>query len=220
MKLAYINPNATASMTESILSVARAALPETEIFGLTNFGGPAAIQGKADGDAAIPGLLDLVSRAEAQGAEAIVIGCFDDTGLAEARELASCPVLGIGESSYTMAQLLGLKFSVITSLPVSIPVIESNIREHGFSALCASVRASGLPVLTIDEGAAETIDRIAEEIQAAEREDHASCAILGCAGMAQLAPVLSLRTNMRLIDGVAASGHLASAVCRRFSAKT
>ena len=212
MKLACINPNATVGMTEGIVTAARVAAPGIDILGLTNTRGPAAIEGPEDGEAAVPGLLDLLPVARAQGADAILIACFDDTGLAEARAVAGCPVLGIGQASYVMAQLLGQKFSVVTSLPVSIPVIEGNIRASGFSGLCASVRASGLPVLTIDEGAPNTIDRIVEEIEAARREDDAGCVVLGCAGMAPLRPALSARTTIHLIDGVAASTHLAMAV--------
>ena len=212
MKLAYINPNATVGMTTGVVTAARKALPEADIFGLTNTSGPVAIQGKADGDAAVPGLLSLLPVARAQGAQAIVIACFDDTGLNEARARAGCPVLGIGQASYVMAQLLGLRFSVITSMAISVPVIEENIREQGFAEICASVRASGLPVLTIDEGAPETIDRIAAEIETARLEDAATCAVLGCAGMAPLQGALAARTSLRLIDGVSASALLAKAV--------
>ncbi|MDA7428946.1 aspartate/glutamate racemase family protein [Primorskyibacter aestuariivivens] len=212
MKIAYINPNSTAAMTDGIVATARAAMPEAEIIGLTNASAPAAIQGKADGDAAIPGLLDLMPVARGQGADVIVIACFDDTGLAEARAIAGCPVLGIGQSSFVMAHLLGLRFSVITSLPVSIPVIEENIRDQGFSGICASVRASGLPVLTIDAGGADVVQRLADEIAAAARDDGAACAILGCAGMAHLEPELSCRSRIPLIEGVAASAHLSRVV--------
>lgn len=215
MKLAYINPNSTEGMTAGITASARTALPGVEVFGLTNLNGPAAIQGPEDGEAAVPGLLSLLPEARARGADAIVIACFDDTGLAEARAIAGCPVLGIGQASYVMAQLLGLRFSVITSLAVSIPVIKQNIREQGFSGTCASVRASGLPVLTIDEGAPETIARIADEIEAAARDDKAACAVLGCAGMAPLEPALAALTDLPLIDGVAASARLARAVVRK-----
>ena len=212
MRIAYINPNATARMTDGIVASARAALPAADIFGLTNTRGPAAIQGHADGEAAVPGLLSLLPEARAQGAEAIVIACFDDTGLEAARAAAGCPVLGIGQASYVMAQLLGLRFSVITSLPVSIPVIAENIAAQGFERSCASVRASGLPVLTIDEGGPDTIARIADEIESAAQEDGAQCALLGCAGMSPLRTALSARTNIPLIDGVAASARLALAI--------
>lgn len=214
MKIAYINPNSTASMTQGIVATACAALPEAQIFGLTNTSAPAAIQGKADGDAALPGLLALLPEARALGADAIVIACFDDTGLAQARARAGCPVLGIGQASFVMAGLLGLRFSVITSLAVSIPVIEGNIHDQGFSGQCVSVRASGLPVLTIDKGGPDVIDHLAADISAAQTQG-AACAILGCAGMAHLAPQLGARAGIPLIEGVGASARLARAVVGR-----
>ncbi|WP_158971559.1 aspartate/glutamate racemase family protein [Chachezhania sediminis] len=211
MKIVYINPNATVSMTDGIVEAARKALPEAEIVGLTNTDGPPAIEGPEDGDASVPGMLACLTKALSQGADAVVIACFDDTGLAEARAVSPCPVLGIGQASYVTAMLLGQRFSVVTSLPVSVPVIEGNIEKQGFSGLCASVRASGLAVLTIEKGTPETLDQLVEEIGAARQEDDAQCIILGCAGMAPLRDELAARTGLTLIDGVAASAQLARA---------
>lgn len=211
MRLAFINPNATQGMTDGIVATARLALPEAEIVGLTNVAGPAAIQGPEDGETAVPGVLALVEVARAEGAAAIVIACADDTGLEEAQARAGCPVLGIGQAGYAMAALLGRRFSVVTSLPVSVPVIEQNVARLGHAGLCASVRASGLPVLTIDEGAPETVRRLIEEIEAARVEDGAECVVLGCAGMAPLKPALAAGVDVVLIDGVAAAAHLARA---------
>lgn len=209
-RLVYINPNSTVAMTDNIVSAARLAAPWAEIVGITNEEGPPAIQGHEDGTASIPGLLARIPIALSSGAEAIVIACFDDTGLAEAQAIAGCPVLGIGQASYLMAAALGRRFSVVTSLPVSVPVIEDNIRSQGFAANCASVRASGLPVLEIDEGAEPARSRLADEIRAA-RNDGAEAVVLGCAGMAPLEADLASRTGMLLIDGVAAAAHLARA---------
>jgi allantoin racemase len=58
MRLCFINPNSTASMTEKVAIAARAAAADgTEIVALTSPTGPASIQGPEDGDAAVPGLL-------------------------------------------------------------------------------------------------------------------------------------------------------------------
>ena len=214
MKLVYINPNATAGMTAGVVESAQAAMPDVTVIGLTNSDGPAAIEGPDDGAAAVPGLLARLDAAEAQGADAIIIACFDDTGLAAARDKARCPVLGIGQSGYVMASLLGHRFSVVTSLAVSVPVIADNISAGGFAGNCASVRASGLPVLTIDAGGPETLARIADEIELARVHDGATCAVLGCAGMSPLKDALGRMTGMPLIDGVAASAHLAVAAAR------
>lgn len=211
MKIAYINPNSTRAMTDHVVAAAQAALPEVQVVGFTNADGPPAIEGAEDGAAAVPGVLSLLPQARAAGAEAVVIACFDDTGLAQARAQAGCPVLGIGQAAYLMAALLGLRFSVVTSVAVAVPVIEGNITQLGFAGLCASVRASGLPVLAIDEGRPETLDRLAGAIAEAHAMDGADAAILGCAGMAALKPALEDRTDVMLIDGVVASAYLARA---------
>lgn len=214
MHLVYINPNSTQAMTDGITQVARRALPDAQITGLTNTAGPPAIQGAADGDAAIPGVLDLIGDAEAMGADAIIIACFDDTGLAEARQRAACPVLGIGQAAYTIAAMSGGKFSVVTSLAVSIPVIEGNISATGFAGNCAAVRASDLDVLTIEAGSEATRQTLAAAIRQTGAQDGCRSVILGCAGMAPLHADLSRRTGLPLIDGVTASAHLAAAAAR------
>lgn len=208
MRLVYINPNSTAAMTDGIVATARLALPEAEIIGLTNTQGPPSIQGAEDGAAAVPGLLELIATTRA---DAIVIGCFDDTGLGAAQKIAPCPVIGIGQASFVMADLLGKRFSVVTSLAVSIPVIEGNIQAMGHGARCVSVRASGLPVLTIDEGSEDTRAALAQSFLQARDEDGAEAIVLGCAGMAPLASDLEARTGLPLIDGVRAAAHLAQA---------
>jgi allantoin racemase len=212
MRIVYINPNATRAMTDSIVGVARQALPKAEILGLTNTDGPPAIEGPDDGDAAIPGVLDLVRSA--QEADAIVIACFDDTGLAMARQAATCPVLGIGQSAYLMAQILGQRFSVVTSVEVSVPVIRSNIQASGFGASCVSVRASGLPVLEIERASTATRERLADAIRDTAHTDGAGLIVLGCAGMAALRADLAHRSQTTLIDGVTASAVLAEAAWR------
>ncbi len=85
MRILFINPNATVSMTHKIEAAARAAAsPGTTILSATNHAGPASIQGAADGAAAEPGLLALIAERDAD-ADAFVIACFDDTGLETAR---------------------------------------------------------------------------------------------------------------------------------------
>lgn len=211
MRIAYINPNATDAMTERVTEVVRTLSGTDEVIGYTNVGGPLAIQGPEDGQAAIKGVLALVDTAIAEGADAIVIACFDDTGLDAARAKSSVPVLGIGQAAFTMATLLGKRFSVVTSLAVSIPVIEKNIVHQNFAASCQSVQASHLPVLTIDEGSAETRNTLATAIRTTMATDGVDTIVLGCAGMAHLLDDLKNRTQGLLLDGVRASYALARA---------
>lgn len=218
MKLLYLNPNATEAMTHSVVEVARAALPGAEVIGWTNHAGPPAIQGPEDGAAAVPGLMAMLPRARTEAVDVIVIACFDDTGLSELRAAAHCPVLGIGQSAYVMAGLLGDRFSVVTTLAVSVPVIEGNIARLGVTG-CAAVHPSGLPVLKVDEGSAQTRAALLHHIDAAASADGVDIVVLGCAGMAALRPDLARRTSVRLVDGVEASARLAAALVALPAAK-
>jgi allantoin racemase len=212
VRLLYINPNATSAMTDGIVSVARSAMPEAEVIGWTNADGPPAIQGPEDGEAAVAGVVAMLPRAKAVSADAIVIACFDDTGLARIRAAAHCPVIGIGQAAFHMAALLGHRFSVVTTLDVSVPVIEGNVRSYGFAGLCARVRASGLPVLEVEAAAPETLARLSQELALSWRHDKVTAAVLGCSGMAPLRERLQAETPLVLIDGVAASARLATAL--------
>ncbi|RJL20424.1 aspartate/glutamate racemase family protein [Paracoccus siganidrum] len=212
MRLFYLNPNSSAHMTESIVAHARAALPDATIIGHTNHGAPPAIQGPDDGEAALPGLLAALPLARREGADAIVIACFDDTGLEALRRLAPCPVLGIGQSACASAALLGLRWSVVTTLQVSVPVIRANIDRAGLGEGCASVRASGIPVLEVERGGPEVLDRLATEFDQAYRQDDAQAIVLGCAGMAGLKADLERRSPLPIFEGIEAAGRMAGAL--------
>jgi allantoin racemase len=214
MRLLYINPNSTASMTDGIVAVARSTLPDVEVLGWTNTDGPPAIQGPEDGEAAIAGIMGLLPAAKAAVVDAIIIACFDDTGLAQMRSAAHCPVIGIGQAAFHTAALLGHRFSVVTTLDVSVPVIMDNIAGYGLLGQCAQVRASGLGVLEVEAGSAATLARLSAELAASADQDGVTAAVLGCAGMAPLRQTLQAQTGLYLIDGVASSAALAVALAQ------
>lgn len=206
-----INPNSTAAMTAAMTATARTALPGRRIEGWTSDLAPPAIQGPEDGARALPLLLGLVDRAVLAGAKAIVIGCADDIGLEEARARAPCPVLGIGQAGYALAALAG-RFSVITTLPVSVPILRQNVQALGFGAHLGRVRASGVPVLALEQGDGPA--RVEAEARRALAEDGVQSLVLGCAGMSVLAPALRRTLGARIIDGVAAAAQLADTLAR------
>lgn len=202
-----INPNSTASMTASIGEAARAAAaPGTIVTAMNPETGPPAIQGPEDGAAALPGLFSLFDReiVERDDYDAVIIACFDDTGLMDLRARSPVPVVGIGEAGYLAAIRMGKRFSVVTTLAVSVPVLEANIAAYGLGHACARVRASGVPVLALEEDMASAA-RIEAAIDAALREDGCDAIVLGCAGMARLAERMQAAHGIPVIDGVAAA---------------
>ncbi len=208
--LTFINPNSTQSMTRAVVDTAMSVAPQAKIKGWTSLDGPPSIQGREDGDAATPPLIAMIETA--YETEAIVIACFDDTALEEAKECAPCPVIGIGEASYHAASLLGLRFSVVTTLDVSVPILEENIERMGLSHLLGRVRASNIPVLELEDDTEASFKIIAREAKDAVSEDKIDAIILGCAGMTGLAQYLREALDVVIIDGVEAATHLGLAM--------
>ena len=202
MTVVIINPNSTASMTEAMLRQARTAAPHRDFEGWTSRDGPPAIQGPKDGETATKPLLQLVERASKSGADGIIIGCFDDTALDEAVERADCPVIGIGQASYHYAALRNWRFSVVTTLSVSVPVIEDNIRRTGLSPFLSKVRASEVPVLDLDAAPGKASEVIKSEALQAQNLDEISAIILGCAGMVEVYDQVERALSVEIIDPV------------------
>ncbi|MFN4098238.1 MAG: aspartate/glutamate racemase family protein [Pararhodobacter sp.] len=213
MKIFVVNPNSTASMTETIrLSALRVAAPGTQIIAATIAGAPASIEGYADEARSVPGMLDAIRQAEAQGALATVLACFDDPGLSAAREVASGPVIGICQAGIQVAVTIAARFSIVTTLPRSVPIIEDLVDAYGATRQCRKVRSVNLPVLALEEDPANAFARLRTEIRRAINEDGAEAVLLGCAGMAEMCHALQEETGVPVIDGVSAAVKLAEAL--------
>ena len=211
MTVVLINPNSTESMTRSALAAARAAAPGTRFEGWTSREGPPVIQGEADGRACVPPLLRLVEKADREAAALVVIACFDDTGLAEARARASCPVIGIGQAAFAAAALLTDRFAVVTTLPVSVPVIEANLARYGHAA---PVLASGVPVAELDADPEAALPAVLGATRRAA-EGGAKVVVLGCAGMTPLTGKIEHLVGCPVIDGVTSSARLSAVLTRQ-----
>ncbi len=211
MRLAVINPNSTVSMTEKAVVAAQWAAPGATVLGITCHESPAAIQGPEDDAICRPFVLTEVAQAAKDGADAIIIACFDDPALDEARARVSIPVLGIGEAGFHAAMLLGGRFSVVTTLPIAIPIIEENLAHYGLTA-CARVRAAGVAVLELEDETTGADRKVSAEIARAKAEDGVGAIVLGCAGMADLAARMEAEHGLKVIDGVGAAAAFAAAL--------
>lgn len=205
MKIAVINPNTTASMTATIADAARrVAHAGTEILAITSSMGPVSIEGYYDEVFAVPGLLVEIAKAEREGADAVVIACFDDTGLDAARALAGIPVIGICEAALSATSFIAQRFSVVTTMERSRLPVEHLVHRYGMGSRC-KVRAADVPVLSLEDPNSNARDRLRSEISAALKDDRAEAIVLGCAGMADLTASLRQEFGVPVIDGVAAA---------------
>lgn len=213
MKLAVINPNSTASMTHKIAEAARAAAaPGTDIEARTAHGAPASIEGHFDEVMCAHHLLREVQQARDGGADAVVVACFDDPAIGACREVMDGPVLGICEAGIKAASMIATSFSIVTTLPRSVPVIEDLVRRYGLAHQCRRVRSAEIAVLTLEEPGSQARARVRDEILRAIAEDRCEAVVLGCAGMADLTEWLTAECGIPVIDGVGVAVKFAEAL--------
>jgi len=85
-------------------------------------------------------ILEGVIEAEREGFDAVMIGCFFDPVLKEARQAVNIPVIGAAESSMLMATLMGQKFGVIAISSEAAFDMEDNIRRYGLYTRSIPIR--------------------------------------------------------------------------------
>jgi allantoin racemase len=213
MRIRIVNPNTTASMTDTIAAAARAvAAPGTEIVAVTSRHGAVSIEGHFDEAMSFLGLAEAIRDGEAEDTDAYVIACFGDPGLLGARELTRARVLGIAEAAMHAATFVATGFSIVTTLARTRVIAEHLVRNYGMEHHCRKVRATDLPVLELENPNSNARALILAECERAVAEDDSGAIVLGCAGMADLARYLEDQLQVPVIDGVGAAVKFAEAL--------
>ena len=84
----------------------------------------------------------------------------------------------------------------------------------GLDARCASVRASGMPVLDLERDPQAAADSVVTSCTQAVEQDRAEVICLGCGGMAGLHDQIAKRAGVPIVDGVAAAVTVAESLVR------
>jgi allantoin racemase len=160
--------------------------------------GPSSIESAYEEYLSIPETLSKVVRAEIDGYDGVILGCFGDPGIDAMREMVTIPVLGPGETSLHIASLLGHKFSIITVVDPVVPSLEKLVKIAGIESRLASIRATNIPVLDLRKDIEASKKRMIEESRKAIENDKADVIILGCMSMA----FMEISDEMQKILGV------------------
>jgi allantoin racemase len=213
MRILVINPNTTATMTATIGHAAKsAAAAGTEVVATNPEDGPVSIESQYDSAYCVPPMLEMIRDGERQGFDGYVIACFRDPGLEAAREIARGPVVGIAEAAMHMAAMIASGFSIVSTLPRSIPVQYALARKYGFDSQLRRVHAAGVPVLDLEDPRSGASDKVKAVVERAIAEDGAEAVLLGCAGMVELAERLTREIGIPVLDGVAAAVKMVEAL--------
>ena len=122
-----------------------------------------------------------ITHQAAQDYDAIVIGCFYDVGLREAREVSGQAIVTAPcQSATAIASNLGNTFSVLVGRRKWIPKMSENVRLYGHDHRMVSMRPLELGVHDFQVDHERTCDRLLTQGRKAIQEDGAEVLILGC----------------------------------------
>jgi len=204
MRLLLINGNTIAAMTDRLVAAAqRMAGDGIEVSGATARFGGRYIATRAT--YAIAGHAALDAYAEhAEGADAVLLACFGDPGLAALREIADVPVIGMAEAACREAARRG-RFAIVTGGAAWRPMLEELVATLGLADRLAAIRTVAPTGREIAADPTASAGMLAAECRAAAVEDGAEVVILGGAGLVGLAELIAAEVPVPLIDGLAAA---------------
>jgi allantoin racemase len=202
-RITVINPNTSTELTDTIVAAAQAVSGAgVTVVGANPSVGVPSVESHAEEAIAAVGVLEQI-REHRAATDAFVVACFGDTGVQAAREVATCPVVGMTEAALQTACLVAHRFVVITMPPRTIAHSDRVVQALGLEHRCAVV-AVDVPVAELVGGSTHLLDAFAEAARTAIG-DGSEAVVLGCAGLADLVQPLSEVLGVPVIDGVAAA---------------
>jgi Asp/Glu/hydantoin racemase len=201
-----INPNSSLSVTRSmetclgiVRDATRHAIRCTQLDK-----SPAGIETDAHVAEVIPNIMEAVAASDA---DAFVLSCFSDPGIALVRKATTRPVVGIAESAYLAALGLGQRFGIVSLGPSSIDRHLRYLKQLGFDGRLAGDRSIDMTVVELMAGdVVETVSRTARLLR---DKDGADVVILGCAGLGSYRQGMQQALGIPVIDPVQAGVALA-----------
>jgi len=129
----------------------------------------------------VPEILKKACFAERDGYNAVIVGCFNDTGVSEARELTNkLYVIGPGEASHKLASVFGQRWCVLVSQEKCIPRMRNNAIRYGFGPERVIFRSLDIGVHEFQSDLGRTKEALSLAAHEAVRRDRVETIILGC----------------------------------------
>ncbi len=153
---------------------------------------------------AVPNLIEAVTT---MPADAYVVSCFSDPGLARVRAATRKPVIGIAEAAYLAALGLGGRFGIVSMGPSSIVRHRVYLERLNLDARMAGDRSIDMTIPQLmATNVVETVARVGRQLR---DQDGAEVVILGCAGLGSYRAAMEDALGLPIVDPVQAGVALA-----------
>lgn len=155
-------------------------------------------------------MVRLARMADGEGYDAMVIGCFYDPGLEDAREISGgTVVVAPCQASVQIAANLANRFSIIIGQEKWAVQMRERVTTYGYAHNLASMRAIGIGVPDLQKDCDFTTARILEAGRRAVEEDKAEALILGCTCSFGMAEAIQKELGVPVIDPILAAFKMA-----------
>lgn len=210
-RLLVINPNTNPAVTEQVRAAAiNAANGAAQIDAVNPDRGPLSIETESDRATAAAQVVTLVEATAGKGYDGYILACFDDLGIAEARQIAgNAFVISMFGASVDASMQVGGRVVIVTTADTALPSIQRLIDTYGIGSWC-SARATGIGVAETADRSFRAEERLAATIQAAIEKDGASAIILGSGALTGRSAELESRFGVTIIDGLTAAVAMAT----------
>ena len=149
---------------------------------------------------------DLVKKVENnKRSDAFIVASFEDIGVDTIRKISSKSIIGIGEASLYIANIIANKFSIITNLSQTHEAIKNNLVKYDMDHKCVSLKSIEVPILDMETMSKANIRKLDIEIQRTISEDKPEAIILTSAGISDLTKTFSEKYNLPFIEGISAA---------------
>ncbi|MCL4393689.1 MAG: aspartate/glutamate racemase family protein [Chloroflexi bacterium] len=206
MRILWINPIGTGAFDRDTLEILTQCKREDTVLELVSLAPdrPRHLEYHAYEALVVADIVRLTQQA-AKTHDAVVIGCFYDVGLREAREVSGRAVVTAPcQAATSIAANLGNTFSVLVGRRKWIPKMRENIIRYGHGEQLASMRPVDLGVHDFQADQATTSNRLMTEGRKAVQEDGAEVLILGCTGEYGFHERMQQELGVPVIDAVLA----------------
>ena len=162
-------------------------------------------------------IYEAMIQIEKDGYDGIMIFCWNDPALFEARQALDIPVVGAAQSSILFAHVMGRKFGLVTLNPTIIPMQVDLVERYALKERLASVKPITIPLDRLFADLFVNSRSAIEDVQKIGRAciaDGAEVLLIGCMAMAMaltLAPGCEkdFPNGLTEVDGVPIVNNLA-----------
>lgn len=133
----------------------------------------------------IPEVLKIVNKVDDDEFDGIFVNCFDDPGVAAAREITSLPIFGAFLPAITVASRIGHRIAIATTSHKGDSSLEHLFRFYRVSNHIQAVHYLDEAVLDLDQKE-KTLNKLLQKCKIMHQQEAIDTVILGCTAMSYL----------------------------------